>query len=1006
MPDYQQTFDTLRKSPQGNPQVVGLLEAWIIRKDDSALAPIVATRSWEWNYLFQPLVRNLPKPTEYSEEDRRVVRLALELDQESSSLAYRLRDLIDAEPEADQLTPFLETLGQHRDLPEIIEWIDRKLQPYEFGPLLLKEPGEIDSSRLVSTAATRFLLARSDAEIEATQKMIADSPGTRPYWRRGGLTHLPWVFFHFDRARLPAIAGSFLDRPTILIHSAAMAFAHAGFPELESRVEKMLPGFPPGERFAIAESLFRKDPERYREALWNAGLACLQIEDFAHMGVTEALIRHFGEQALDPMIKHLKNLCGSDWFFANRLTQVREMLGKLGGRFFVAALGLKDAFPSHANALTHLIELGSDEYEQEIETRLRELIRCPDAESATKGIRLAGKWHPDRFEADLWGALAHKSKGVREAAARSLSALGEAAIEPAEQRLVAKRAATREAAVTLLSLIESPRAGEVLETRLDEETSDDVRDCILLALEKVWRDQGREPGMDYVEDRLAKFREKGGADAPAWLDLESLPPLHFRGEGGALTPEAIQFLVYRQGRAKEIVPDIELKPLLAQVDRESSGDFAAALLKAYLVSPQDAKDRWALTLAGLLGDDQCVPLLMKAIREWPTQSRHKLAEYAAQALALIGTDAALMAVDSLTIKYRSKYKNIGKAAAESFRQAAFDQGITPEELGDRVVPRLGFPEGETSRVLEGGNRRIRQSIGPDLKFAFFDLEKNKAVKTLPTAIREEIRKQVKEDAATLREVVKAQNLRLENLLVQQYEWEAGRWAELFLHHPVLKPYGTALVWSRGDTTFRALEDGTLTDAEDETVPVPTSGTVRMAHPLNLEEATAQRWVEHLADYEVTPPFPQLERPVILPGSSDRLRKFYDEIDGTQLGAFTFRGRAERLGWVRGSVCDAGCITAYYKPFPGAGADAFLFVEEMWVGMTMEDQMRTGRAFFVKHDSVEIGSYIYDEPNDEKDERLLAFGDVPPLVYSEVISELGRIAGKNLAPAGAGENDDN
>ena len=211
-------------------------------------------------------------------------------------------------------------------------------------------------------------------------------------------------------------------------------------------------------------------------------------------------------------------------------------------------------------------------------------------------------------------------------------------------------------------------------SRLDEEVSEDVRDRILQALEKVWKEQGRELGMDYVEERLEKFVAKdGGSKPPKWLKLEDLPSLYYLS-GDEVPEEAIRYLIFRQSRAKEICADIEIKPLLSQIDRSKSAEFAEGLLKAYLSSSQDAKERWALTLAGLLGDNKVVPLFLKAIREWPTRSRHKLAEYAAQALAMVGTDAALMAVDSLTIKYRTKYKNIGKAAAESFREAAFARG--------------------------------------------------------------------------------------------------------------------------------------------------------------------------------------------------------------------------------------------------------------------------------------------------------------------------------------------
>jgi hypothetical protein len=40
--------------------------------------------------------------------------------------------------------------------------------------------------------------------------------------------------------------------------------------------------------------------------------------------------------------------------------------------------------------------------------------------------------------------------------------------------------------------------------------------------------------------------------------------------------------------------------------------------------------------------------------------------------------------------------------------------------------------------------------------------------------------------------------------------------------------------------------------------------------------------------------------------------------------------------------------------------------------------------------VAAGSYVYDDPSKADDEHLIRFGEVPPFVYSEAISEIRRI----------------
>src|SRR5262249_29554146 len=119
-----------------------------------------------------------------------------------------------------------------------------------------------------------------------------------------------------------------------------------------------------------------------------------------------------------------------------------------------------------------------------------------------------------------------------------------------------------------------------------------------------------------------------------------------------------------------------------------------------------------------------------------------------------------------------------------------------------------------------------------------------------------------------------------------------------------------------------------------------------------------------------------------------------ELSGTSLNALTFRGRAEKLGWARGSVTDGGGIDFYLKVFPGAGVEAFLGLGGMYIGIGMDDSIQLGDYYFVNGGTVRVGSYVYDNPSDDGDARLIAFGAVPPVVFSEVMGDLKRIAGRS------------
>lgn len=65
-----------------------------------------------------------------------------------------------------------------------------------------------------------------------------------------------------------------------------------------------------------------------------------------------------------------------------------------------------------------------------------------------------------------------------------------------------------------------------------------------------------------------------------------------------------------------------------------------------------------------------------------------------------------------------------------------------------------------------------------------------------------------------------------------------------------------------------------------------------------------------------------------------------------------------------------------------------------MGIDMNSSIKLGKIFFVRHASVQIASYVYDEPADANDSRLVSFGDVPAIAFSEAMGDLARISGKS------------
>jgi hypothetical protein len=354
-----------------------------------------------------------------------------------------------------------------------------------------------------------------------------------------------------------------------------------------------------------------------------------------------------------------------------------------------------------------------------------------------------------------------------------------------------------------------------------------------------------------------------------------------------------------------------------------------------------------------------------------------------------------MVLDTLSNRYRSKFKNVGKACAEAFNAAATARGITTDELGDMVVPDFGF-DSDGIRRFEWQGGGVSAELTPDFKLIWFDPETDKSWKSLPANAPDDIKTEVKTLTKLLREAIKGQTARLEMTLVRQRRWPVAGWRELYENHPLLRSFASSLVWGVYDAsgnllrTFRRYPNGLLADAGGALEELPEADThIGMVHPLEMDAATLEAWRAHLARFKVKQPFPQIDRPVEVMDPLHGNRRSISLTQGKKLSAGTFKSRAEKRGWVRGSVVDAGGISSYYKLYPGAGVEVVLPTQNFWVGCDPMEEIELEAACFAKSGSIERGSYIYNEPV-PGDPRVLRFDQVPAVVFSETLADLKAI----------------
>ncbi|TXG79994.1 MAG: DUF4132 domain-containing protein [Rhodocyclaceae bacterium] len=282
----------------------------------------------------------------------------------------------------------------------------------------------------------------------------------------------------------------------------------------------------------------------------------------------------------------------------------------------------------------------------------------------------------------------------------------------------------------------------------------------------------------------------------------------------------------------------------------------------------------------------------------------------------------------LSIGNRFRTKSFQEEATRQAELLAERNDWTLSELADRTMPSAGFDDTGTME-LNYGARTFTARLLPDFKIELFNPE-GKKIAALPEPRQDddaELAKDAKKAFSTAKKAIKnivdLQTDRLYEALCTERDWSFEDW-DLYLNkHPIVRRLLQRLVWARieeGRATamFRPLDDGTLTDVEDNEVRLPPQARVRLAHDSSMRAEDVAKWQQHLLDYEIAPLFQQLGKGSYdLPPGKHADTQVMD-FEGYLLDAFALRGRALKLGYMRGATEDGGWFYAYEKRFPTLG----------------------------------------------------------------------------------------
>jgi hypothetical protein len=598
-----------------------------------------------------------------------------------------------------------------------------------------------------------------------------------------------------------------------------------------------------------------------------------------------------------------------------------------------------------------------------------------------------------------------------------------------EVRLVAAQWLTR---------IADPAALGALQAAWKKEKQDVVRGALLDALVAVGEDAETYLDPQATTAAAEKFVAKGMPAALSWLEWSAVPDITWDSSGEPVPRVVVQWLCGTAVKAKSPEPNAVLRQYAALFDVAGRERLAAHLLTAWLredvrpIPAAEAEQRAAQNAAswgswysttqgspyfgmtveqiaaamlptflrqpagsataskGLLavvaacGGRDVVPPTERFLREWYGQR-------AAQGKALIAMLAWVdhPAATQLVLSIGSRFRTKG-FQDEAIRQAealAGRRGWTVDELADRTIPTAGFDD-DGVLELPFGPRTFTAHLRPDLTVELRDPD-GKTIKSLPAPRQSDDADQAKESKKAftaakkeLKGIATLQTQRLYEALCTERSWSVEDWESYLLGHPVVGPGVRRLVWvatsDDGKTTvFRPMDDGSLTDVDDNEVSVPAGARVRVAHDSLLTPEQVEMWTAHLADYEVTPLFEQLGRGVHAVTPETRSKRELTDFTGHLVEAFALRGRATKLGYTRGQSEDGGWFYSYDKRFPTLGLVATIG----FTGNYLPEENRT----------VALRDLSFLRVTADGRRAELTLGDVPEVLVSECWHDLRLLA---------------
>jgi hypothetical protein len=488
-------------------------------------------------------------------------------------------------------------------------------------------------------------------------------------------------------------------------------------------------------------------------------------------------------------------------------------------------------------------------------------------------------------------------------------------------------------------------------------------------------------------------------ETPGWVEVTRLPPVVV-DKCRLNDMQVAGLLVILQQSDLDHTPPPLITGLKEHANSDTLDGFAWELFQMWLRDDMPSKDRWAMVSLGMLGNDNSALKLVPFIRKWPSKNRFEPAVRGLACLRAIGTDTALMQINAIAQKVKSKA--LKAKAREAMEAIAQERNMTREQLEDRVVPDCGLNECG-SRAFDFGPRQFSFVLSPEMKPMVRD-DRGKLRANLPKPGVKDDAKLANQAVADwkllkkqLREAVKVQAVRLEQTMVTGRRWTVEEFETLLVRHPLMINLVCRLIWGSYNRSgqlavlFRVTKDQTYADIEGKEVLLTGIQEVCLVHPLYLSDELGAAWEKLLSDHEIVSPFPQIGREIYRLQNAELEAREITRFTSVRVPAVSLVSTLERLGWARGIPEDAGVFHEHSKPFYAANATAIVQYDGVQVKrMVHWKDQAVKRCFFVPG--------IYTPVIYMRHQEKLRLSQVDLVAISEVLRDLNTVTAKGKQEA--------